>query len=397
MADHRKIGIENELFFFDETSPGSAFWLPNGTRIFTKLQELIRKEYYLRGFSEVMTPVIAKKDLWEISGHWDKYKENMFCFECDNTDYGIASMNCPKHCIMYKYRVRSYRELPIRFADFGALHRNELSGALTGLTRVRMFHQDDAHIFCTKAQIKSEMKNALEFITYIYGIFGFQIDMGLSTRPESYVGKIEEWDNAEQILTDILTESGIPWIVKEKDGSFYGPKIDIHLTDSNGKKHQCATIQLDFQLPGPDRFDLKYLDENDKMVNPVMIHRAIYGSFERFIAILCEHYVGKFPLWISPKQLVVIPISEKNLEYANTIYQALRQHGFYADIDTSDNVVNKKIAGAHAQKYNYILIVGHKESNNKTVNVRYRDDISQNTMTLDDLIIEVKQNIAAYK
>ena len=283
IVDHRKIGLDHELFFFDETSPGSAFWLPNGTKIFNKLRDFIRNEYVKRGFQEVMSPVIAKKELWQISGHWDKYKENMFCFDCDNTEYAIAGMNCPKHCIMFKYRSRSYRELPLRFADFGVLHRNELSNTLTGLTRVRSFKQDDAHIFCTQLQIKSEIQEAIEFLTYVYSKFGFQFEVQFSTRPEKFIGEIEIWNKAENELIELLNESKLKWTLSEGNGAFYGPKIDFHLTDSLGRKHQCATIQLDFQLPSKDRFNLKYTDENGELKTPVIIHRAIYGSFERLL------------------------------------------------------------------------------------------------------------------
>ena len=397
IINHRKIGLDQELFFFNELSPGSAFWLPNGTKIYNKLQQFIRDEYFKRGFQEVMSPVIAKKDLWIISDHWTKYKEHMFCFDCDNTEYALASMNCPKHCVMFNYRTRSYKELPLRYSDFGVLHRNELSGTLTGLTRVRALKQDDAHIFCTENQIKSEMCNALEFLTFVYGKFGFKFEIGLSTRPDKFIGEIGVWDKAEHELTEVLNASGLSWCLHEKDGAFYGPKIDIHLTDSLNRKHQCATIQLDFQLPSKERFDLKYIDENGLDQTPVIIHRAIYGSFERFIAILCEHYKGKWPLWLNPKQISIIPISDKFQSYAMEVKNELLNHKFHVDIDDSGNTFGKKIRESQLCQYNYILIIGQKEVETKTVSIRYRDVNVKKTSTPNDLINELNDNIKQFK
>ena len=392
-----RIGIDQKLFFFDQSAPGCAFWLPNGTIIYNKLMNFIRNEYFKWGFDEVKTPIIAKKSLWDVSGHWEKYKENMFCFNRDDTEYALASMNCPKHCKMFGHCARSYRELPLRFADFGVLHRNEPSGSLTSLFRNISFCQDDAHVFCTYQQIKSEMQNALEFLTYVYSKFGFQFEVGLSTRPDEFIGEIEVWDKAEKELTDVLNESGLDWYEKQKDGAFYGPKIDIHLTDSLNRKHQCATIQLDFQLPSKERFDLKYVDENGESKTPVIIHRAIYGSFERFIAILCEHYNKKWPLWLNPKQIAILPISEKFLSYANQVKDELRKHKFYVDVDESDNTIPKKIRNAQDSQYNYILVVGQKEIDTKTVNVRYRDNDTKKMINVNDLIVELNNNISEFK
>ena len=401
--DHKKIGIDQDLFFFNEFSPGSAFWLPNGTKIFNKLQSFIRDEYFKRGFNEVKTPIIGKQELWEISGHWQKYKENMFCIERNSNDdpdksqYAIKAMNCPFHSLMFKHMNISYKSLPLRLADFGALHRNEATGSLRGLFRGKKFSQDDSHVFCTYQQIKSEMQNALEFLTYVYSKFGFQFEIGLSTRPDEFIGEIEVWDKAEKELTDILNESGLNWSLHEKDGSFYGPKIDIHLTDSLNRKHQCATIQLDFQLPSKERFDLKYIDENGEFKTPVIIHRAIYGSFERFIAILCEHYNGKWPLWLNPKQIKILPISQKFNQYANTVRDELKSHKFYVDVDDTDNTIPKKIRVAQVEQYNYILVVGQKEMDTNMINVRYRDTDIKKMINVGDLIAELNDNINEFK
>ncbi len=394
-SDHRNIGIAQELFFFDDTSPGSCFWLPNGTRIFNKLQSMIRDEYYKRNFQEVMTPIMAKDDLWKISGHWDNYRDNMFCLSCDNSEYALSPMNCSKHCIMFKHQARSYKELPLRLADCGALHRNELSGSLTGLTRVRLFRQDDSHIFCTFSQIKSEIKSALGFLSDVYAKFGFQYELNLSTRPEKFIGEIETWVQAEQMLAEALNENGVKWTICEQSGAFYGPKIDVHLTDSLGRKHQCGTIQLDFQLP--QRFELKYVDEKGELQTPVIIHRAIFGSFERFIAILIENFNGFWPIWLNPRQIKIIPVSEKFLDYAKQVKSDLMKHKFFIDIDESDNTLPKKIRAAQIEKYNYILVVGQKEVDSNTVNVRYRDNDDKKVVSVDEFAKEVQQNIDLFK
>ncbi|KAG1327092.1 Threonine--tRNA ligase, mitochondrial 1 [Cocos nucifera] len=313
--DHRLLGQNQELFFFHPLSPGSCFFLPHGTRIYNKLMEFLRVQYRDRGYQEVLTPNMYNMQLWETSGHAANYKENMFVFEVEKQEFGLKPMNCPGHCLMFEHRVRSYRELPLRLADFGVLHRNELSGALTGLTRVRRFQQDDAHIFCRESQIKDEVKSVLEFISYTYRIFGFTFELELSTRPEKYLGDIETWDKAEAALTDALNEFGMPWQINEGDGAFYGPKIDIGVFDALKRKFQCATLQLDFQLPL--RFKLSYSAEDEKkMERPVMIHRAIFGSVERMFAILLEHYKGKWPFWLSPRQAIVCNVSEKSEDYA---------------------------------------------------------------------------------
>ncbi|KAF5746625.1 threonine--tRNA ligase mitochondrial [Tripterygium wilfordii] len=313
--DHRLLGMKQELFFCDPLSPGSSFFLPHGTLIYNKLMEFIRNQYRKRGYQEVITPNIYNMKLWETSGHAANYKENMFLIEIEKQEFGLKPMNCPGHCVMFRHRVRSYRELPLRLADFGVLHRNEASGALTGLTRVRRFQQDDAHIFCRESQIKDEVRHVLEFIDYAYRVFGFNYELKLSTRPEKYLGDLATWDKAEAALTEALNEFGKPWQMNEGDGAFYGPKIDISVSDALNRKFQCATLQLDFQLP--QRFDLEYSAEDEaKRERPVMIHRAILGSVERMFAILLEHYKGKWPFWLSPRQAIVCPISEKSQPYA---------------------------------------------------------------------------------
>uniref|UniRef100_A0A6C0C8P6 threonine--tRNA ligase n=1 Tax=viral metagenome TaxID=1070528 RepID=A0A6C0C8P6_9ZZZZ len=387
--DHRDIGTQQELFFFHKYSPGSCIFLPDGTIILNNLQRLMREEYKKRGFLEVSTPQMFNAKLWETSGHLGKYEENMFKISnCSDDMCCMKPMNCPTHCLIFKHQKRSYRELPLRLADFGVLHRNELTGTLTGLTRVRKFCQDDAHIFCTEDQIGSEINSCFDFIEKIYKIFGFEFSISLSTRPDAYIGDLELWNKAEECLRTNLERWGKPYVVNEGDGAFYGPKIDFYINDSNGKKHQCGTIQLDFNLP--KRFKLKYTNAQDKIDVPVMIHRAVYGSFERFFGILCEHYAGKFPFWMSPKQVMIIPINETCIEYAKEIKAAL--YKYYVDIDFSGNTLKKKIVNAEQLRYNYILVVGEKEIQNKNMNVRFRNVREQKTYSMDQLLSEFKRN-----
>lgn len=369
---HQELGVKQELFMFSEVSPGSCFLLPRGARIYNKLIDFLRREYLIRGYDEVITPNIANTKLWIPSGHWDKYKENMFCFQCDDLDYSLTPMNCPKHALIYKSKIHSYRELPIRLADFGVLHRNELHGALTGLTRVRRFCQDDAHIFCRIDQIESEIKSVLEFIRDVYLIFGFPMTIGLSTRPEKYIGSLDVWNLAEATLKQTLESLKLPYVLKEGDGAFYGPKIDIHIEDALNRKHQCATVQLDFNLP--ERFELEYVTSvQDKPERPVMIHRAILGSVERFFAILCEHTQGKWPFWISPRQVSVIPIKPQHQNFAENLRKELAKNGFYCDVDISDETMDKRVVRAKNDQYNYIIVIGNREVTNNSLAVRKRD------------------------
>uniref|UniRef100_A0A7S4IRV5 Probable threonine--tRNA ligase, cytoplasmic n=1 Tax=Vannella robusta TaxID=1487602 RepID=A0A7S4IRV5_9EUKA len=383
--DHRKIGKKQELFFMDPLTPGSAFMLPYGTRIYNKLQEFLRSEYRKRGFEEVVSPNIYNVDLWKRSGHYQNYAENMFSFEVEGLEFALKPMNCPGHCVMFGHRVRSYRELPLRYADFGVLHRNELSGALTGMTRVRRFQQDDAHIFCTREQVQEEILSCIDFMNHVYGIFGFTFAMELSTRPEKFIGDVEVWDMAEKQLETILQQCGHEWKLNPGDGAFYGPKIDIHITDALKRSHQCATIQLDFNLP--ERFDLNYVSEESGNQRPVMIHRAIYGSLERFMAILIEHTAGEWPFWVNPRQLLVIPISLKCSEYANQVKQELFDAGFHVEIDLSDKQLKKKMMNVRLDGFfNYVLVVGGKEQENHTVNIRTRDNEVLGMMKVEELI-----------
>jgi threonyl-tRNA synthetase len=388
--DHRKVGKDQELWFTHPLSPGCVFFLPHGTRIFNTLVELTRSEYRKRGFSEVQTPNIYHTDLWKTSGHWEKYSENMFSLEIDECLHALKPMNCPAHCLMFKHRNRSYRELPIRFADFGVLHRNELKGALTGMTRVRRFQQDDAHIFCREDQIAQEIESALGFMKHIYDIFGFSFKLSLSTRPEKYLGEVEQWNKAEAQLEKALNSFGHPWKLAPGDGAFYGPKIDILVTDALKREHQCATIQLDFQLP--IRFELEYAAESEEnkenvLARPVIIHRAIYGSLERFLAIVTEHYGGKWPFWLSPRQAIVLPVTKAYNDFAEKVRLELFNFGYHVDSDLSDNKLPKKVRNAQLAQYNFILVVGQKEEAENSVNIRIRDEEKeQGTKTIPELL-----------
>ncbi|NWW78748.1 SYTC protein, partial [Climacteris rufus] len=389
--DHRKIGRDQELFFFHELSPGSCFFLPKGAYIYNTLIEFIRSEYRKRGFQEVVTPNVFNSKLWMTSGHWQHYSDNMFSFEVEKEIFALKPMNCPGHCLMFDHRPRSWRELPLRLADFGVLHRNELSGALTGLTRVRRFQQDDAHIFCTMEQIEEEMKSCLEFLRAVYDVFGFSFKLNLSTRPEKYLGDIEVWNRAEKQLENSLNAFGEKWELNPGDGAFYGPKIDIQIKDAIGRYHQCATIQLDFQLPV--RFNLTFVshDGNDK-TRPVIIHRAILGSVERMIAILTENYGGKWPLWLSPQQVMVVPVGPACDEYAQKVRQHFHDAGFMADVDVDPGcTLNKKIRNAQLAQYNFILVVGEKEKASGTVNIRTRDNKVHGERTIEDTVERLLQ------
>lgn len=379
LRDHRRIGKEQELFMFNEMSPGSAFWLPHGTRIYNTLVQLLRSEYRRRGYDEVITPNMFNSKLWETSGHWANYKENMFSFEVEKETFGLKPMNCPGHCLMFKSRERSYRELPWRVADFGVIHRNEFSGALSGLTRVRRFQQDDAHIFCTQDQIETEIENIFEFLKYVYGVFGFEFKMELSTRPEKYVGELKTWDAAEAKLESALNKWGGNWELNAGDGAFYGPKIDIMISDALKRWHQCATVQLDFQLPNRFELEFKAKDNTDaeNYERPVMIHRAILGSVERMTAILTEHFAGKWPFWLSPRQVLVVPVGVKYQDYAKDVSEQLNSEGFYADVDLTGNTLQKKVRNGQLLKYNFIFIVGEQEMEEKSVNIRNRDVMEQ--------------------
>ncbi|CAH2326914.1 threonine--tRNA ligase, mitochondrial [Pelobates cultripes] len=371
--DHRKIGLDQSLFFFHDLSPGSCFFLPRGAHIYNVLIDFIKGEYRKRGFTEVITPNMYNNKLWEKSGHWEHYGKNMFSFTIEDEMFSLKPMNCPGHCLMFDHRPRSWRELPLRLADFGVLHRNELSGALSGLTRVRRFQQDDAHIFCSMDQLESEISGCLDFVRAVYSVFGFTFKFYLSTRPEQFLGDLEVWNKAEEELEKSLNSFGLPWELNPGDGAFYGPKIDIQIQDAMGRYHQCATIQLDFQLP--IRFNLHYMGKVEGTVErPVMIHRAVLGSVERMLAILVENYGGKWPLWLSPFQVMVIPVGASTESYAHQVQRTIHERGFMVDVDANQGTtLNKKIRKAQLAQYNFILVVGEKEKENMSVNVRTRD------------------------
>jgi len=388
--DHRKLGRDQDLFFFHELSPGSCFFQPKGAHIYNKLMDFIKQEYWKRGFSEVISPNIYNSKLWMTSGHWDHYADNMFKIDVEKEKFGLKPMNCPGHCLIFDHGIRSWKEMPLRMADFGVLHRNELSGALTGLTRVRRFQQDDAHIFCRQDQIKQEMQGCLDFLKFVYGKLGFTYNLVLSTRPEKFLGDIEVWDSAEEALRESLDAAGLPWKLNPGDGAFYGPKIDITLRDALRRSHQCATIQLDFQLP--KRFELAFVDEKGEKTRPVIIHRAILGSCERMIAVLTEHFAGKWPFWLSPRQVMVVPVAPPFNEYAKHVQALMHDNGFCADADTDDsNTMNKKVRNAQIAQYNFIFVVGEKEKSNETVNVRTRDNKIHGEFTLSAVLSKFKE------
>ncbi|XP_056157747.1 threonine--tRNA ligase 1, cytoplasmic [Lampris incognitus] len=389
--DHRRIGKDQELFFFSDVSPGSCFFLPKGAHIYNTLTDFIKSEYRRRGFDEVVTPTLYSTALWERSGHWEHYSENMFTVTSEGKQtYALKPMNCPAHCLMFEQRVRSWRELPLRWADFGALHRNELSGALGGLTRVRRFCQDDAHIFCTPQQLEEEIVACLDFVKSVYQVFGFTFHCLLSTRPTPCLGEPELWDAAEQQLERSLRQFGERWELNPGDGAFYGPKIDVHIKDAIGRQHQCATIQLDFQLP--IKFDLQYVGPDGKSHRPVMVHRAVLGSLERMIAILAENFGGKWPLWLSPAQVMVIPLGGDSESYARQVARRFREAGFMADLEEDKGAtLNKKIRAAQLAQYNYIFVVGEKECVSGTVSVRTRTGKQLGRKSTEEVLTSLTQ------
>ena len=391
--DHRRIAAKQELVMFHELSAGSAFWLPHGARIYNKLIEFIKSHYWKRGYDEVITPNVFNLDLWHQSGHAMHYKDAMFCFDVEGKEWAMKPMNCPAHCLMFGDSIRSYRDLPLRYADFGVLHRNELSGALSGLTRVRRFQQDDAHIFCREDQIEAEVKGALEFMKSVYESFGMTYKLELSTRPAKALGEPELWVRAEAALesamNDFAGKGG--WRVNPGDGAFYGPKIDIKVMDALERVHQCATIQLDFQLP--IRFNLQYSTNNqegEQFARPIIVHRAMLGSVERMFAVLCEHYGGKWPLWLSPRQVMLVPVHAEFFDYCEKVRDRLHAEGFYADVDLSKATFQKKVRNAQVAQYNYQLVVGKQEVENGSVNIRTRENKIDGEKSVDELVEMLK-------
>lgn len=387
--DHRKLGKELGLFMFTEEGPGFPLFLPKGMTLKNTLIDYWREIHLRENYQEVSTPVILSRKLWETSGHWDHYKDNMYTTVIDEEDYAIKPMNCPGGMLVYKSQPRSYRDLPLRVGELGLVHRHEKSGQLHGLMRVRCFTQDDAHIFMTQEQITEEIKNVTRLINEVYTLFGFEYFVELSTRPEDSMGSDEDWELATNGLRNALEEMGLDYIVNEGDGAFYGPKIDFHLRDSIGRTWQCGTIQLDFQLP--QRFEAEYVAEDGTKKRPIMIHRVCFGSIERFIGILIEHFAGKFPVWLAPVQVKVIPVSEKSMEYATGVYEKLRAAGIRTELDHKDEKVGYKIRQAQLEKVPFMLVLGEKEAVEGAITVRSRDKGDLGSAQLDEFIADVKK------
>jgi len=389
--DHRKLGRELDLFALYDEGPGFPFFFPKGMIIRNELINFWREEHKKAGYEEISTPLILNEELWHRSGHWDHYKDNMYFSKIDDLDYAIKPMNCPGGMLLYKRRIWSYRELPVRMAELGTVHRHELSGALHGLMRVRCFTQDDAHLYMMPEHIPSEIAAAIDLADRIYNVFGFEYRVELSTRPEKYMGEIEKWDIAEKILEDTLIEKKINYRINPGDGAFYGPKIDFHLLDCLGRSWQCATLQLDFQMP--ERFELEYVGADGEKHRPVMIHRTILGSMERFIAILTEHFAGAFPLWLAPVQVTVMPITERTHVYAWEIFDKLIEAGLRVESDFRNEKIGFKIREAQMQKIPYMLVLGDKEADSGLITVRKRHEGDIGTMSLDEFITKLTEEV----
>ena len=390
--DHRKLGKELGLFTILEEGPGFPFFLPKGMLLKNKLIDYWREVHQKAGYQEISTPIMLNRSLWERSGHWDHYRDNMYTTVIDDTDFAVKPMNCPGGILVYKTGLHSYRDLPLRMGELGLVHRHELSGALHGLMRVRCFTQDDAHIFMTKDQITDEVKGVVSLIDEVYSLFGFKYHVELSTMPEDHIGSDEDWEMATNALKRALEQLGKPFVINEGDGAFYGPKIDFHLEDSIGRTWQCGTIQLDFQLP--ERFELEYTGADGEKHRPVMIHRVVFGSIERFIGILTEHFAGAFPLWLAPVQAMVLPISEKQEAYAKEVANALADAGIRVELDDRNEKIGYRIREAQLQKIPYMLVVGDKEVESATVSVRARKGVDLGAMSLNDLTARMKDEIA---
>ena len=389
--DHRKLGKEMKLFALMEEGPGFPFFLPNGMILKNALIDYWREIHTREGYVEISTPIMLNRQLWETSGHWDHYKENMYTTEIDDTEFAVKPMNCPGGMLVYKSEPRSYRDLPMRIGELGLVHRHERSGQLHGLMRVRCFTQDDAHIFMTQEQIPDEIKGVIRIIDEVYSLFGFKYHVELSTRPEDSMGSDEDWEMATNGLKSALDGLGIDYVVNEGDGAFYGPKIDFHLEDSLGRTWQCGTIQLDFQLPL--RFEAEYVGEDGAKHRPIMIHRVVFGSIERFIGILIEHYAGKFPTWLAPVQVKVLPVSDKSRDYATGVYEKLKEAGIRAEIDKRDEKIGYKIREAQLQKIPYMLILGEKEAQSGLISVRKADKGDLGSQTFDEFVTALKEEI----
>lgn len=385
--DHRKLGRELELFTIEEEGPGFPFFLPRGMVLRNALEDFMREEYRAWGYEEIRTPLVLNRSLWEQSGHWDHYRDNMYFTDIDGQEYAIKPMNCPGCMIVYRSRQHSYRELPIRLAEMGLVHRHEKSGVLHGLMRVRAFTQDDAHIFMLPEQVTGELTRVLRMVDEVYRVFGFSYTVELSTRPEKAMGEPEVWEEATAALRTALEELGVEYTVNEGDGAFYGPKIDFHLEDSIGRTWQCGTIQLDFQMP--EKFDVFYIGEDGQKHRPAMIHRAIFGSIERFIGILIEHYAGVFPLWLAPVQAKILPVSDRNLPYARKVLESLTGAGIRVELDGRNEKIGYKVREAQLQKVPLMLVVGDREEAGETVMVRRRNGAEQQPLPVAELTGEI--------
>ena len=388
--DHRKLGKELDLFSVsDDVGAGLVIYHPNGALLRYILEDFERKEHLKRGYQFVVGPHILKLDMWKKSGHFENYRDNMYFTKIDDVDYGIKPMNCLAHIMVYRSTIRSYRDLPLRYFELGTVCRHEKSGVLHGLLRVREFTQDDAHIFLRQDQLHEEILNIIQFVHDVMGIFNFEYEMEISTRPEKYIGTLEDWNKAEQVLKDVLVSQGIQFDINEGDGAFYGPKIDVKLKDAIGRKWQCATIQCDFALP--ERFDLTYVDSDSKRKRPVMLHRVILGAMERFIGILIEHYGGRFPVWLSPTQAIIMSITDEQALYVKSLQSAMIDEGLRVEVDTRNEKLSLKIREGVMKKVPYLLIAGKKEMASETVSVRVRDGGELKDVTIKDFIARVKE------
>ncbi|WP_417027441.1 threonine--tRNA ligase [Baileyella intestinalis] len=389
--DHRKIGKEMELFMVSEAGPGFPFFLPNGMIIRNELQKYWKEIHWKAGYKEILTPLILNEELWRISGHWDHYKDNMYFTQIDDEDYAIKPMNCPGSILVYKNKSHSYRELPLRYAEMGQVHRHELSGALHGLMRVRTFFQDDAHIYMTREQVGEELLNVIRLIDSFYKVFNFKYHVELSTRPDDFMGEISEWDAAEQDLRTAIESIGKEYVVNEGDGAFYGPKLDFHLEDSLGRTWQCGTIQLDFQMP--QRFGMSYIGSDGEKHIPIMIHRAIMGSVERFIGMLTEHFAGKFPLWLAPVQVKLMTVTDANVDYAEQVREKCEAAGLRVETDYRNEKIGYKIREARNARNSYMCVIGEKEAEEKSLSVRSSKAGDLGSMSVDDFVAKLVEEV----
>ena len=389
--DHRKLGKQLGLFFFSEYAPGMPFYMPNGMIVRNELIAYWREMHRKAGYVEIETPMAMNRKLWEVSGHWDHYKQNMYSFEVEEEDFAIKPMNCPGGMLFYKENIHSYKDFPLRVGELGKVHRHESSGTLHGMFRVRCFTQDDAHIFMLPSQIESEIKNVLSLVDEMYKVFGLSYHLELSTMPENHIGDIKDWEVAENGLKNALDHIGRGYVINEGDGAFYGPKIDIHIKDAIGRTWQCGTIQLDMQLP--KRFELEYVDEDGSKKDPIMIHRVIYGSIDRFLGIITENFAGAFPVWLAPMQVEILPISEKFIDKCNEIKDVIAKAGVRVEVDERNEKIGYKIRSATQMKVPYILVVGENEVNNGTVSVRTRGSADSAVMPVEDFVKLVSEKI----